>query len=198
VAFSASLGTVSLVVSGASGRPSVGSRVDCYDRSAQPNFAGVPNISPAPTEASVDRVVTAYERFHAWITKLHVPHFLELNLTLAQLKTLYLVSASEPLRMSEVADRLGTAPSTTSGVVDGLVHLDMLERVADPSDRRQVLVRPTAAAQRTLEDFHDMSRTRLRELLGHITDEEDLAAIEHAIDLLADAAGSTAEDLEHR
>jgi DNA-binding MarR family transcriptional regulator len=158
----------------------------------------VPNISSKPTEAALERVIVAYERFHAWITKLHVPHFLELNLTLAQLKTLYLVSASGPLRMSEVADRLGTAPSTTSGVVDGLVHLDLLERVADPADRRQVLVRPTAAAHRTLEDFHDLSRTRLRELLGHITDEGDLAAIEHAIDLLADAAGSTAEDPDHR
>ena len=147
-----------------------------------------------PNEASLNRVVAAYERFHAWITKLHVPHFLELTLTLAQLKTLYLVAAAGPLRMSEVAERLGTAPSTTSGVVDGLVHLDLLERVEDPADRRQVLVRATAKAHETLEDFHDLSRTRLRGLLARIADEEDLDTIEHAIDLLAGAAGRTAED----
>lgn len=138
--------------------------------------------------------MAAYERFHAWITKLHVPHFLELTLTLAQLKTLYLVTAAGPMRMSEVAERLGTAPSTTSGVVDGLVQLALLERVEDPADRRQVLVRATPAAHETLEDFHDLSRTRLRELLARIGDERNLDVIEHAIDLLTDAAGSTAED----
>jgi DNA-binding MarR family transcriptional regulator len=138
--------------------------------------------------------VAAYERFHAWITKLHVPHFLELSLTLAQLRTLYLVAAAGPMRMSQVAERLGTAPSTTSGVVDGLVQLDLLERVEDPADRRQVLVRATPAAHETLEDFHDLSRTRLRELLARIDDEHELATIEHAIDLLTDAAGRSAED----
>lgn len=140
-------------------------------------------------------MVTAYERFHAWISKLHVPHFLELSLTLAQLKALYLVSAAGPLRMSEIAERLGTAPSTTSGVVDGLVHLGLLERAEDPADRRQVVVHATARATETLEDFHDLGRTRLAELLARVEREGDLGTIERAIDLLADAAGSTAEDL---
>jgi DNA-binding MarR family transcriptional regulator len=139
--------------------------------------------------------VAAYERFHAWISKLHVPHFLELSLTLAQLKTLYLVAAAGPMRMSEVAERLGTAPSTTSGVVDGLVTLRLLERSEDPGDRRQVVVRATARARDTLEDFHDLGRTRLTELLARIERQEDLVTIKHAIDLLADAAGSTAEEL---
>jgi DNA-binding MarR family transcriptional regulator len=166
--------------------------------SARPNFPGEPNISPSPNQGPadepIDRVVAAYERFHAWITKAHVPHVLELSLTLAQLKTLYLVAATGPLRMSEVAERLGTAPSTTSGVVDGLVQLGLLERVEDPGDRRQVLVRATPAANETLEDFHDLSLTRLRELLARIGDEGELATIERAIDLLSAAAGSAAEE----
>jgi len=93
--------------------------------------------------------------------------------------------------MSAVADRLGTALSTTSGVVDGLVQQDLLERGEDPSDRRQVLVRVTRRGHETLEDFHDMGRTRFVELLDRIKP-EDLATINHAIDLLADAAGRTA------
>lgn len=139
--------------------------------------------------------MAAYERFHAWISRLHVPHFLELSLTLAQLKTLYLVAAAGPMRMSEVAERLGTAPSTTSGVVDGLVQLGLLEREEDPADRRQVVVRAADKAHATLEDFHDLGRTRLIELLARIEREDDLETIERAIDLLADAAGSSAEEL---
>lgn len=138
--------------------------------------------------------MAAYGRFHTWISRLHAPHFVELTLTLAQLKTLYLVSAAGPMRMSAVAEQLGTAPSTTSGVVDGLVGLGLLERFEDPADRRQVLVRATPAARERLSDFSELSLTRLRELLARIGTERDLAAIEHAINLLADAAGSAVEE----
>lgn len=95
--------------------------------------------------------------------------------------------------MSAIAERLGTALSTTSGVVDGLVGQDLLERGEDPSDRRQVLVRVTQRGHETLEDFHDMGRSRFVELLDRI-EPGDLETINHAIDLLADAAGRTAED----
>ena len=115
---------------------------------------------------------------------------MELSLTLAQLKALYLVASSGQMRMSEVAERLGTAASTTSGVVDGLVQLELLERVEDPADRRQVLVRPTAAAAERLEDFSELGHRRIRELLEQIQSPDDLVTIERAIDLLADAAGS--------
>ena len=135
-------------------------------------------------------MLAAYERFHAWIAKLHAPHFIELNLTLAQLKALYLVAAAGPLSMSELSERMGTVPSTSSELVDGLVALQLLERVADPTDRRRVLVQATATALERLEDFNELSRSRLIELLSRIEGERDLVAIERAINLLADAAGS--------
>ncbi len=121
--------------------------------------------------------------------KVHAPTFVELNLTLAQLRTVYLLAATGPMRMSELATRLGSAPSTASGVVDGLVSLGLIERHEDPADRRQVLVQITAAAGARLEDFHELSRSRLTELLRRITEPDELAAIEHAINLLTDAAG---------
>jgi DNA-binding MarR family transcriptional regulator len=58
------------------------------------------------------------------------------------------------MRMSEVAERMGTTASTASGVVDGLVQRGLVDRVEDPADRRQVLVRATAAAQEQLEHVH--------------------------------------------
>lgn len=96
--------------------------------------------------------------------------------------------------MSEVAERLGTAPSTASGVVERLVQFDLVERTEDPADRRHVLVRPTAAARERLEDFSELGHRRIRELLAQIPSPEDHATIERAIVLLTDAAGGAERD----
>jgi DNA-binding MarR family transcriptional regulator len=153
------------------------------------NYQETPNLSETPNERAVARVLAAFERFQAWIMKVHAPTFIELNLTLAQLRTLYLVAATGPMRMSELATRLGTAPSTASGVVEGLVTLGLLERLEDPADRRQVLVQATSGAGTRLEDFHELSRSRLTTLLQYMSAADDLAAVEHALNLLTDAAG---------
>ena len=135
-----------------------------------------------------ERVIASFDRFHAWLTRAHVPDFLELNLTMAQLRAMYLVVAAGPMRMSQIAERLGTAASSATGLVDALVGTGMVERVDDPADRRQVLVRATPAAHARIEAFSELNRERLRTLLGEIPATEDLAIIERAIDLLTDAA----------
>ena len=155
-----------------------------------PKDTDTANSSDPPNIQEIERVIDSYGRFHAWLTKAHVPDFLELNLTLAQLRALYLVTASGPMSMSQVAERLGTAPSTATGVVDALVQLGLLERTEDPADRRQVVVGPTPAAHERLEAFSELSRRRLRDLLVRIQSPGDLVTIERAIDLLTDAAGT--------
>ena len=166
----------------------------CYDHSVKPKYTDGPNDLGEPNEAAVDRVLAAYERFHAWLTREHAPDFLELALTLAQLRTLYLVAAAGPMRMSELAEQLGTAPSTATGVVDGLVGLGLVARHPDPADRRHVHVAATPAAHARLEAFFELGRGRLRDLLSNIRSESDLVTIERAIELLADAGQRHPED----
>jgi DNA-binding MarR family transcriptional regulator len=152
------------------------------------------NSSNGPNEVARERVIGSFDRFHAWLTKAHVPDFLELNLTMAQMRAMYLVVGAGPMRMSQVAERLGTAPSSATGLVDALVATGMLERIADPADRRQVLVRATPAAHARIEAFSELNRTRLRSLLAEIRSADDLVTIERAIDLLTDAAGRAERD----
>lgn len=151
----------------------------------------MPNNSVEP---NAEPVMDAFERFHAMLMRVHAPHLLELSLTLAQMRTLYLVAAEGTLRMSELAERLGTAASTSTGVVDGLVQMGLLERDADPGDRRQVLVRTTDAGRERLEDFHELGRGRLRDMLARLENPDDLATVERALTLLTDAAQRLHED----
>jgi DNA-binding MarR family transcriptional regulator len=159
-----------------------------------PNNPRRPNSRADSKDAARERVIGSFDRFHAWLTKAHVPDFLELNLTMAQMRAMYLVVAAGPMRMSQVAERLGTAPSSATGLVDALVETGMLERIEDPADRRQVLVRATPAAHTRIEAFSELNRTRLRSLLAEIRSADELVTIERAIDLLTDAAGRAERD----
>jgi DNA-binding MarR family transcriptional regulator len=133
-------------------------------------------------------VVAAYDRLHRLLAPMHASDLLDLDLTVAQLKTLYVAAAAGPVRMSELAVRLGTAASTTSEVVDRLVQLELLERTDDPSDRRQVRVRATPKARARLDGINELGRERLRELLATLPSADDLATVERAIELLTEAA----------
>lgn len=130
------------------------------------------------------------------ITALHAPEIADLHITLAQLKTLYVVGASGPIRMGSLAVRLGTALSTTSGVVDRLVGMGLLQRAVDPDDRRQVLVESTPEAHRQLERMSELSRDRMRDLLGRLSSVADVETVERAVRLLAGAAATITEDTE--
>jgi DNA-binding MarR family transcriptional regulator len=141
----------------------------------------------APKEADVARAVAAYDRLHQLLAPAHASDVVDLDLTLAQLKALYVIAATGPIRMGRLAVRLGTALSTTTGVVDRLVQLEMVERGEDPSDRRQVLVRATAFATGRLDAINELGRERLHRLLSSMETADDLAVVERAIDLLTDA-----------
>lgn len=101
------------------------------------------------------------------------------------------MAAAGLLRMSEVAERMRTSASTASGVIDGLVHLGHIERVEDPADRRQVLVRATPAAREQLDHVHELGRGHLREMLEDVADVDDLTVIHRAIEILTAAAAAT-------
>lgn len=133
-------------------------------------------------------MLEAFDRFHEHIAALHAPELVDLNLTLAQLKTVYLVAATGPIHMGSLAARLGTALSTTSGVVDRLVQAGMLERGADPADRRGVIVRATPSAVTLLEEMSELGRGRMRDLLARLRTVDEIETVERAVRLLTDAA----------
>jgi len=113
----------------------------------------------------------------------HAPEFTEVGITMAQAKVLYVVTAAGELRMSELAARLGIGSSSASGLADRLVELGLLNRRADPDDRRQVLVTTTPEAVALLERFRELNRRQLRELLARL-DADELAVVDRSLDIL--------------
>ncbi|HXZ95067.1 MAG TPA: MarR family transcriptional regulator [Dehalococcoidia bacterium] len=94
--------------------------------------------------------------------------WLQLDLTMPQLKVVLLLFMSGPARMSDIASALGVSLATATGVVDRLVERDVVQRESQPEDRRVVLCRLSEKGQKMIGRLWQLSRDNLRELLDAI------------------------------
>ena len=136
--------------------------------------------------ADLERVVGIFDTLMHRLMATHAPELSAIEMTMSQTKAMYLVVASGPLRMSELAARVGVTNSTATGQVDRLVELGLLARHEDPADRRQVVVSATPHGIDILERFRELNSRRMREMLGRV-DAADLPTVERAL-LILDAA----------
>ncbi len=113
--------------------------------------------------------------------------WLELDMSTPQLKALLLISGEKGIRMRELARRLGGSFSNATVLVDRLVDRDLVERLADPQDRRVVLVRATEGGRRLVERLVTSWRALSPPLLETLAP-EDLATVHEALRALLKAA----------
>lgn len=116
--------------------------------------------------------------------------WLELELTMAQLKTLFTLCNAQPVTVSELAEWLGISAPTASYLVDRLVQAGLVDRAEDPADRRRTLVQLTAAGEELTRRLRQGNRDVLVPLLEQL-DTEDLEAFDRGLAALARAAGAT-------
>jgi len=62
------------------------------------------------------------------------------------------LEAAEPIRLHDLAERLGVTAPTASRAVDGLVEHRVLERRPDPDDRRAVRISLTSEGRSLVEE----------------------------------------------
>lgn len=74
-------------------------------------------------------------------------------LTLAQARALVYLSRHEGIRQVALADLLEVQPITLARLIDQLAREGLVERRADPTDRRAHLLFPTPAAAPHLEEI---------------------------------------------
>src|SRR2546429_6375008 len=68
---------------------------------------------------------------------------MEIDLTIAQLRTLLVLAEEGPLVIGQIAQRLGIGLSTGGHLVDRLVQAGLAESTEDVEDRRRTLARLT-------------------------------------------------------
>ncbi|MFL6741083.1 MAG: MarR family winged helix-turn-helix transcriptional regulator [Sphingomicrobium sp.] len=96
-----------------------------------------------------------------------------LGVTRAQWKVLFRLERQPGLRQIELADMLDIEPITLSRIVDRLEEAGLVERVADPTDRRAWRLHVTARAQPLIEKLRRVADEMISEAFAGI-DEKDI------------------------
>lgn len=91
-----------------------------------------------------------------------------LGVTRAQWKVLFRLERQPGLRQIELADMLDIEPITLSRIVDRLEEARLVERVADPADRRAWRLHVTARARPLVEKLRAVADEMISEAFAGI------------------------------
>ena len=88
-------------------------------------------------------IFTSYMRLSQHMSQIFRAHFGRLDLTFPQALVLTALGDGEPVPISTLAERTGSANSTVSGIVDRLEKLGLAKRERSELDRRVIYVSAT-------------------------------------------------------
>jgi DNA-binding MarR family transcriptional regulator len=95
-----------------------------------------------------------------------------LGVTRAQWKVLFRLTRQPGLRQIELADMLDIEPITLSRIIDRLEEAGVVERMADPADRRAWRLHVTTKAQPLVEKLRAVADEMISEVFAGIDPKE--------------------------
>ncbi len=116
------------------------------------------------------------------------------ELTVPQLRVLVILTGLRGASLSEVADDLGVNPSNASRTCDQLVRRGLVDRAADPTDRRRLALTLAPDGRRLLQQVMERRRELLAVVVGAMTPEAqgELLAAMSSFNAAAAATGQSA------
>ncbi len=132
----------------------------------------MPRRAAAPTPSQVPEIVASLRRLLAQIGGESSGVWMELHITMPQMKVLLLLSEHGALRVGVLARHLNVSTPTITGIVDRLVREDLVQRTDDPSDRRVVINSLTEKGRGVMERLQERTDTELLRMVGSLSAEE--------------------------
>ena len=140
----------------------------------------------------MDRILMNYIQVSQHLSQQFRKHFGKVNLTFPQALALSVLGAEGPMPISKLAENMGSANSTISGIVDRLERLELVRRTRSDLDHRVIYVEAT---DRYIE-VRNKAKAGVNEYFGGLLDTlkpEEREQIAHALELL-DRALSNGEE----
>jgi len=123
--------------------------------------------------------------------------WMELNLTIPQLKSLFFIANWGSTNFTKLASALEVTPSNVTGIVDRLVEQGLVSRQENPEDRRMLMLRVTDKGEAIIANLRERRASHISEILAQLSLEE-LNSVFKGLTLLVQAAeareGKTKEE----
>jgi DNA-binding MarR family transcriptional regulator len=96
----------------------------------------------------------------------------ELELPLAQLKSLFVIAGKGETNLRTLAHELDVTPGNVTGIVERLVKQGLISRKPNPEDRRQIRLKATKKGQDLLSSLMENQTTHMVNILEYMSLEE--------------------------
>jgi len=106
-----------------------------------------------------------------------------------QAKALHVIAADPGIGVTALATRLGVGLSTTSGSIDRLAEMGLIDRRHDDHDRRHVMLTLTDDGRAVVDRFREVGVSIFREQLQYLRPAE-LAGLQTGLDGLLRVMGA--------
>jgi MarR family transcriptional regulator, organic hydroperoxide resistance regulator len=111
---------------------------------------GNPDTPPADDPIVREVVEMLRELLHRLLMS-SVPVWIDLQLTLPQVRTVFAVAHNKASSVAQIARYLGIGEPTASHLIEKLVRAGFVDRNEDPRDRRRAIIRLSPAGERLIE-----------------------------------------------
>lgn len=131
----------------------------------------------------MDRILMNYIKVSQHLSQQFRSHFGKMNLTFPQALALSILGADGPMPISKLAEKMGSANSTISGIVDRLERLELAKRTRSELDHRVIYVEAT---DKYIE-LRNRAKTGVNEYFGALLDTlkpEERENVAHALEIL--------------
>jgi DNA-binding MarR family transcriptional regulator len=115
-----------------------------------------------------DLIIEFYEKLSSWEQAV----VRDSDITLPQMHTLEILGQQSPLRMKELAAKMGVTTGTLTVGVDRLERLGLVTRIPNETDRRSILVALTETGQALYREHHAHHLHLTQEIEAALTPEE--------------------------
>lgn len=144
----------------------------------------------SPAREAIAAILAAQRSIVHCMFQASIPDWIELDLTMGQLRTLMALAAESPMTVSALAETISVAKPTASILVDRLVQAGNAERTEDKGDRRRTLLTLTPAGITLVARLRQGKSDRYERWLAAMKP-HDLAALMQGMRALAALAESS-------
>ena len=132
------------------------------------------------TDNSRVKLVKEVVRLQSEMGRVFGPHsseaWMDLNLTIGQLKTLFFLAFEGSTSLGKLAEALNVTPPNVTGIVERLVEQGLVSRDENPENRRMLLLTLTDAGKNLLSDLRHNDTRYMNNLFKKLSD-DDLKAL---------------------